>query len=133
MSGFSFQEYLKILDFKNNSMINSIRKFENLHIACWLIKDTCWVMDIRVLGIIMIFPTLFLAFYITYKFRTQLVEFYHNLAVCFWIMGNTIWMVGEFFFDDSFRPYSIGFFLAGILLILYFYLFVSKKLKLISK
>jgi hypothetical protein len=114
-------------------MINSIRKFENLHIACWLIKDTCWVMDIRVLGIIMIFPTLFLAFYITYKFRTQLAEFYHNLAVCFWIMGNTIWMVGEFFFDDSFRPYSIGFFLVGILLILYFYLFVSKKLKLISK
>jgi hypothetical protein len=114
-------------------MINSVRKFENLHIACWLIKDTCWVMDIRVLGIIMIFPTLFLAFYITYKCRTQLAEFYHNLAVCFWIMGNTIWMVGEFFFDDAFRPYSIGFFLVGILLIVYFYLFVSKKLKLISK
>jgi len=110
-------------------MISSIRKFENLHIACWLIKDTCWVMDIRLLGIIMIFPTLFLAFYITYKFRRLLAELYHNLAVCFWIMANTIWMIGEFFFDDTLRPYSIAFFLAGLLLILYYYLFVYNKLK----
>ena len=108
-------------------MIRSIRKFENLHIACWIIKDTCWVMDIKVLGVIMIFPTLFLAFYITYKFRKLLAELYHNLAVCFWIMANTVWMIGEFFFDDTFRPYSIAFFLAGLLLILYFYLFVNKK------
>jgi len=110
-------------------MISSIRKFENLHIACWLIKDTCWVMDIRSLGIIMIFPTLFLAFYITYKFRKLLAELYHNLAVCLWIMANTIWMIGEFFFDDTLRPYSIVFFIAGLLLIFYFYLFVYKKLK----
>jgi len=110
-------------------MISSIRKFENLHIACWLIKDTCWVMDIRILGIIMIFPTLFLAFYITYKFRKLLSELYHNLAVCLWIMANTIWMIGEFFFDDTLRPYSIVFFLAGLLLILYYYLFVYNKLK----
>jgi hypothetical protein len=110
-------------------MISSIRKFENLHIACWLIKDTCWVMDIRIVGIIMIFPTLFLAFYITYKFRKLLAELYHNLAVCLWIMANTIWMIGEFFFDDTLRPYSIVFFLAGLLLIFYFYLFVYKKIE----
>jgi hypothetical protein len=110
-------------------MISSIRKFENLHIACWLIKDACWVMDIRLLGVIMIFPTLFLAFYITYKFKKLIAELYHNLAVCFWIMANTIWMIGEFFFDDTLRPYSIVFFLAGLLLIFYFYLFVYKKLK----
>jgi len=109
-------------------MISSIRKFENLHIACWLIKDTCWVMDIRILGIIMIFPTLFLAFYITFKFRKLIAELYHNLAVCLWIMANTIWMIGEFFFDDTLRPYSIIFFLAGLLLILYYYLFVYRKL-----
>jgi hypothetical protein len=44
-------------------------------------------------------------------------------------MANTIWMIGEFFFDDTLRPYSIVFFLAGLLLIFYFYLFVYKKLK----
>jgi hypothetical protein len=109
-------------------MISSIRKFENLHIAFWLVKDTCWVMDIRTMGIVMIFPTLFLAFYITYRFRTQLAELYHNLAVCLWIMANTIWMIGEFFFDDTLRPYAIIFFLAGILVIFYYYLFVYKKL-----
>ena len=44
-------------------MLKSIRKFENLHIACWLLKDTCWVLDMRVFGVIMIFPTLFLSFF----------------------------------------------------------------------
>jgi hypothetical protein len=38
-------------------------------------------------------------------------------------------MIGEFYFDDAFRPYSIVFFIAGLLLIIYFYLFVYKKLK----
>ena len=108
-------------------MLKSIRKYENLHIACWLVKDTFWVMDIQVLGILMIFPTLFLAFYITFKFRKLTAELFHNLAVCFWIMANTIWMIGEFFFDDSLRPYSIVFFISGLVVLTWYYLFLSRK------
>jgi hypothetical protein len=111
-------------------MNSSIRKLENLHIAFWLVKDTFWVLDFRILGVIMIFPTLFLAFYITYKFRKQVSELYHNLAVCFWILANTTWMIGEFYFDDTFRPYSTLFFITGLIIIAYYYLFIFRKVKL---
>ncbi|MFA6946690.1 MAG: hypothetical protein WC220_12395 [Pedobacter sp.] len=109
-------------------MLRSIRKFENLHIACWLLKDTCWVMNMRVLGIIMIFPTLFLAIFITIKFRKVVSEFYHNLAVCLWITANTIWMIGEFFFDDTLRPYAMVFFVSGLVILIVYYAFVYRKL-----
>ena len=109
-------------------MIKSIRKFENLHIVCWLIKDTCWVLDLKILGIIMVLPTLFLAFFITYKFRKMVSEFYHNLSVCFWIMANTSWMVSEFYFDDSLRPLSTLFFIAGLLVLIIYYGFIYRKL-----
>lgn len=111
-------------------MIKSIRKFENLHIACWLIKDTCWVLDLRVFGIIMIFPTIFLAFFITFKFRKMVSEFYHNLAVCFWILANTTWMIGEFYFDDSLRHSAILFFMAGLLILMIYYGFIHRKFSL---
>jgi hypothetical protein len=114
-------------------MNSSIRKLENLHIAFWLVKDTFWVLDFRILGVIMIFPTLFLAFYITYKFRKQVSELYHNLAVCFWILANTTWMIGEFYFDDTFRPYSTLFFITGLIIIAYYYLFIFRKVKLDSQ
>jgi len=109
-------------------MLKSIRKFENLHIACWLLKDTFWVLDMRVLGVIMVFPTLFLAFFITVKFRKIISEFYHNLAVCFWIMANTIWMIGEFFYDDSLRPFAIIFFISGLIILIVYYVFIYRKL-----
>lgn len=109
-------------------MIKSIRKFENLHIVCWLIKDTCWVLDLKILGIIMVLPTLFLAFFITYKFRKMVSEFYHNLSVCFWIMANTSWMIGEFYIDDSLRPLSTLFFIAGLLVLIIYYGFIYRKL-----
>lgn len=113
-------------------MLKSIRKFENLHIACWLIKDTFWVMDLQIPGIIMIFPTLFLAFFITFRFRKVISELFHNLAVCFWIMANAIWMIGEFFFNDTLRPYSIVFFVSGLAVLAWYYLFQSRKVEVDS-
>ena len=109
-------------------MLRSIRKLENLHIACWLVKDTCWVMDLQFLGIFMIFPTLSLAFYITFKFRKIRSELFHNAAVCLWIMANTVWMIGEFFFDDTLRPYAMVFFISGLVVLLYYHTMVYRKL-----
>ena len=110
-------------------MLKSVRKFENLHITCWLLKDTCWVMDLKIPGMIMILPTVFLAFYITYRFRSVPSEFYHNLAVCSWILANSVWMIGEFFFDDTLRPYSIFFFCTGLLVLVIYYLFIRNTAK----
>ncbi|HEY0668289.1 MAG TPA: hypothetical protein VGD22_08955 [Sphingobacteriaceae bacterium] len=107
--------------------LESIRKFENIHIALWLLKDTFWVLDLHILGMFMIFPTLFLAVYITWKFRSIRSETMHNLAVCFWIMANSTWMTGEFFFNDSLRPYATLFFISGLAIVGYHYLFQFKR------
>ena len=86
-------------------------------------------MDVKSLGVLMIVPTLFLAFYITYRFRKEISEFYHNLAVCLWIMANSSWMIGEFFFDDTLRPYAIVFFLGGLGILAFYYIFIYKRTK----
>lgn len=47
--------------------LEKIRKHENLHIVFWLIKDTCWMLEIKWLGALMIIPTLFVAITIVVK------------------------------------------------------------------
>ncbi|MCB9188735.1 MAG: hypothetical protein H6599_05580 [Flavobacteriales bacterium] len=78
-----------------------IKGYENFHIVLWLIKDVCWVTQAKILGTIMIFPTVSLAIYIAWLTRKSLVDFYHNLAVVCWISANSIWMVGELNFDET--------------------------------
>lgn len=98
-----------------------IREYENLHILLWLLKDTCWVMDWKVSGLIMIVPTLAAAFHITWLRRDLRADLFHNLAVCLWISGNSIWMIGEFFFDDNLRPVTTAFFIVGVLIVAWYY------------
>ncbi|HEY6436279.1 MAG TPA: hypothetical protein VIY47_06790 [Ignavibacteriaceae bacterium] len=101
--------------------IKHIRGKENMHIVMWLIKDSCWVMDWKTAGILMVIPTLGLAFYITWLMRNNKSELFHNLAVCCWIIANSIWMTGEFFYNDTLRPYSAVFFASGACSIIYYY------------
>ena len=58
-----------------------------------------------------------------------LSDYYHNLAVTCWIIGNVIWMVGEFFFDDTIRYVSVPFFGIGLAVIGWYYVFLRVKLK----
>lgn len=117
---------------KDNTMTEkddneSISKKQNLHIVMWLFKDSCWVLSFKWLGVFMIIPTLTVAFYITYQSRASKIDLFHNLAICSWIIANAIWMVGDFFFNDTFRPYATIFFIAGLILVAYFYLFLNKR------
>jgi hypothetical protein len=83
------------------------RRFENLHIVFWLMKDISWCMLWRGLGIFMIVPTLGAALFITWRARSNRVDFAHNLAVVFWITANAWWMIAEFFeFDEA--PFLLG-------------------------
>lgn len=113
------------------------RIVENLHIFFWLIKDLCWCIIYKPLGIAMIFPTLFIAAYIVWQNRIMASELYHNLAVLFWIIANSYWMISEFFgFDEqvllwkftgknlALIPFSIG-----IAFLLIYYLFILPKKK----
>jgi len=103
-------------------MIKDIRKYENLHILFWLVKDTCWCVLYRPLGMVMIAPTLFVAIDIAWRSRRSRTELFHNIAVALWITANATWMTGEFYFNDSWRPYAKVFFALGLLVIGYYYL-----------
>lgn len=101
----------------------NIRKFENFHILLWLLKDLCWVMGLKIPGLIMIVPTIGVAVYITWLSRLSVSELFHNIAVVCWICANSIWMTGEFFFNDppEIRYIAMGFFISGLLFITYYY------------
>ena len=107
---------------KTNIVNNKIRGIENLHILLWICKDTCWVQEYRWVGVGLIAPTLCVAIYLTKKCFHQRDEFIHNLAVCFWVSANSIWMIGEFFFDDHTRNIAIVFFGLGLLTLATHYL-----------
>lgn len=106
------------------------RKIENLHIVFWLIKDICWVMLWKPLGLAMIIPTLGAAILIAWQTRAIKVELMHNVAVVFWITANAYWMVTEFFWeDDSLRYYAAIPFVLGLIAVGYYYvgLMVTRK------
>lgn len=113
----------------------SYRRMENLHIVFWLFKDISWCMIWRPLGILMIFPTLLIALLISWRTRQYVSELCHNLAITVWIMANSYWMISEFFHFDAlpvfgdftYKHLAMIPFLAGILLLLYYYVFWKPK------
>lgn len=114
-------------------MLKNIRTYENLHIVLWLTKDTCWIADWKFAGIVMIVPTLFAAIHIAWRWRGNAGELMHSLAICFWISANGIWMIGEFFYDDTFRPYAIPFFVLGLISVGIHYLYLVPRMAAQSK
>ena len=95
-----------------------IRKYENLHIVFWLIKDTCWMMEWRTMGLILIVPTIFISLFISYKTIKE-DEFFINLAITFWIMANSYWMCCEFIGHVELKnyaaiPFTFGFIATAI-------------------
>ena len=106
------------------------RRMENLHIVFWLFKDVSWCMIWKPLGMMMILPTLAIAVIISIRNRQYVSELYHNLAITVWILANSYWMTSEFFHFDNipvFGSYTYKHlamipFLAGILLLTYYYL-----------
>jgi len=84
-------------------------------------KDTCWMLEWKVLGITMICPTLFVAGYLAWKTRGT-EEFYINLAICFWISANAYWMCCEFFKHVEIKDYAGYPFLVGMVCVAVFYI-----------
>lgn len=111
------------------------RRLENLHIVFWLFKDISWCMNWKLLGIIMVVPTLCVAIYISYRTRKITSELAHNLAVAFWISANSYWMISEFFgFDethiwDGYEGKHLAMipFLIGVAILAWYYLFQRTK------
>jgi len=97
-----------------------IRHFENLHIPLWLLKDTCWMLEWKALGVFMIIPTMLVAILITVKTRLE-DEFFINLAICFWITANAYWMCCEFFGYIEWKNLAGIPFIAGMASVSWFY------------
>lgn len=101
--------------------------FESIHIPLWLIKDLCWLMEYKSLGIIMAIPTILVAFIMVYLTKNNKDQFLPNISIVFWILANANWMFDEFF-DLGIKKYSLYPFIAGILVY-----FIHVSLKLIEK
>ena len=100
------------------------RSLENLHVLFWLVKDICWCIGFKPLGVAMIFPTLSVAIYIMIKNRQLVSEFVHNLAIALWITANSMWMIFEFTgTDDRLKNYCLIPFLSGLIVLAYYYCF----------
>jgi hypothetical protein len=109
--------------------ISQIKKQENIHILFWLIKDFCWSLEIKWLALFMVLPTVSLAIIIFWNSRNFHSEAIHNFAVCFWILANSVWMIGEFIKVD-FRMLAAALFFIGLttLIIYYTKLYLKKIL-----
>ncbi|MCE2964040.1 MAG: hypothetical protein ACK5UE_14545 [Chitinophagales bacterium] len=89
------------------------RILENFHVLLWLIKDLCWAMEFQILGSFLILPTIAAAIWILIITKDQ-NEFWVNLAVLFWIMANSTWMLVDFFQFGS-KYYSLPSFICGFI------------------
>lgn len=119
---------------KMYSIPDRYRRIENLHILLWLLKDICWCMTWRTLGIIMLVPTLSVALLITWQTRKLKSELYHNLAVAFWITANGYWMIIEFFgYDEQLRGYTVIPFSIGLFFIAIYYTYIRPREKKTEK
>ena len=106
------------------------RNLENLHVLFWLVKDICWCIGFKPLGIAMIFPTLFAAIYIMIRNRYIVSELTHNLAIIFWITANSMWMIFEFTgTDDRLKNYCLIPFLSGLVILFYYYIIYAPMKK----
>jgi len=107
--------------------ISQIKKQENIHILFWLIKDFCWSLEIKWLALFMVLPTVSLAIVIFWNSRNFYSEAIHNFAVCFWILANSVWMIGEFI-EVDFRMIAATLFFVGLttLTIYYTKLYIKK-------
>lgn len=98
------------------------RSLENLHILFWLVKDICWCVGFKPLGVAMIFPTLIIALFIMWRNRRIASEVAHNLAIAFWITANSMWMIFEFMGrDEQLKRYCLIPFGIGLLILIYYY------------
>ena len=112
------------------SIPERFRKIENLHILLWLVKDLCWAMLWKPLGVAMLIPTLTVAILITWQTRHLKSELFHNLAVSFWICANGYWMIIEFMgYDEELRVYTAIPFGIGLFFIALYYLITLPKEK----
>lgn len=102
-------------------MKHHIRQYENIHIPLWLLKDSCWMMEWKTLGVIMIVPTILVAALLAWRTRHE-DDFFVNFAILTWIMANAYWMCCEFFNYVQYKDFAgIGFVIGAISISVFYF------------
>lgn len=100
------------------------------HVFLWLIKDMCWAQGWVLPGVIMIFPTLAVAYILTWIQQHNTPTLVHNISISCWISANSLWMWAEFFGqEEKLKPIASAGFALGITILLLYYAssWVKKK------
>jgi len=90
------------------------RLLENLHLPIWLIKDLCWAIVYKPLGVFMIAPAIALAVFVALKSHKNRMYFLPNVSVVFWILANSLWMLAEFY-SFNLKHWFISSFILGMI------------------
>jgi hypothetical protein len=99
----------------------NLRRLENAHLPLWLLKDTCWMMQWKVAGMIMIVPTIAVAVWMIYHTRST-HDKWVNIATTCWILGNSFWMGVEFLnLENELKLFTLVPFIAGFISVIIFY------------
>ena len=110
--------------------MSKVRGYENFHILLWLLKDSFWLMEWKLAGISAIVPVMLLAFRIAWLDRKDTANLLHNIAIICWLCGDSIWMIGDFFFNSRLKQLPATFFGIGILVLAIYYLVVLPREKI---
>jgi hypothetical protein len=102
------------MSMKSQRQLSLVNFLETVHIPLWLIKDICWLMEYRTLGVIVAFPTVLVALVMVVISFKDKVLIWTNLSILFWILANANWMLAEFYNWPT-KNYSIWPFLIGLL------------------
>ncbi len=107
-----------------------VRRFENFHIFLWLLKDSAWLLEWKLFGVLMVIPTVLVAVQIAYiAYKRQDAEYLLQTAVVMWICANSYWMCCEFFNGLAIKNFAIIPFAVGLFLVCrYYYPLVAKRL-----
>jgi hypothetical protein len=102
-------------------LLERLKRYEGLHVFCWLIKDSCWMLEFKLLGTVMIVPTVLLALYFLVAGWGTPDIYLHGAIFC-WITANSFWMLMEFFNHEQLKHFSgIPFFLGIASIVGYFF------------
>lgn len=93
-------------------------------IPLWVLMDFCWVMGFEYLT--MIFATLSILSSLFLSFYTTGVRRLENLILFFWIVGNFLWALGDFYEWEFDEVPAILFGLAAILSVNYIQIIIRK-------
>lgn len=100
---------------------NLLLLLETVHIPLWLVKDLCWLMTYKTMGLVMAIPTNIVAIIMAIITRKDRERFLPNVAIIFWIVANTNWMLAEFYNlntkDSSLYPFVLGLLVFGFYLV----------------